>query len=120
MEQITVGRIPELLARIVKELEVFDGWLTLQTEPILNGTIGPSDDWIDIYELRRLIPGEPRLTTVRSWMYSQSIPHYHSGGTPMFRRQEIEKWVKRAQRFGIGDFFTKKRKYRDADTETEP
>ena len=48
MEQITVARIPEVLAKIVKELEVIDGWLTLQTEPILNGTIGPREDWIDI------------------------------------------------------------------------
>ena len=32
MDQITVARIPELLARIVKELEVIDGWLTLKTE----------------------------------------------------------------------------------------
>ena len=113
MDQITVARIPDLLARIVKELEVIDGWLTLKTEPILNGTIGPREDWIDIYELRRMIPGEPKLETVRSWMYFQGIPHNHSGGTPMFRRQEIEKWVERAQRFGIGDYFTKKRKYRE-------
>ena len=113
MDQITVARIPELLARIVKELEVIDGWLTLKTEPILNGTIGPREDWIDIYELRRMIPGGPKIETVRSWMYFQGIPHYHSGGTPMFRRQEIEKLVERAQRFGIGDYFTKKRKYRE-------
>ena len=113
MEQITVARIPEVLAKIVKELEVIDGWLTLQTEPILNGTLGPREDWIDIYELRRMIPGEPKLETVRSWMYSQGIPHYHSGGILMFRRQEITTWLERAQRLGIGDFFTKKRRFRD-------
>ena len=119
MDQITVARIPELLARIVKELEVIDGWLTLKTEPILNGTIGPREDWIDIYEVRRMIPGEPKLETVRSWMYFQGIPHYKSGGTLMFRRQEIKLWLDRAQRFGIGDFFTKKRRYRDLDPDQD-
>ncbi len=113
MMKIDVAMIPEVLAGIVKELEVIDGWLTLQTEPILNGSIGSPDDWIDIYELRRMVPGDPKLETVRSWMYFQGIPHYKSGGTPMFRRQEVEAWLERAQRDGIGDFFTKKRKYRD-------
>ena len=113
MKQINVALIPEVLAGIVKQLEVIDGWLTLQTEPILNGTIGSPEDWIDIYELRRMIPGDPKLETVRSWMYFQGIPHYKSGGTLMFRRQEVKVWLKRAQRYGIGDYFTNKRKHRD-------
>lgn len=49
MEKINVARIPEVLGRIVMELEAIDGWLTLKTEPVLNGTIGPGEDWIDIY-----------------------------------------------------------------------
>jgi hypothetical protein len=43
-------------------------WLTLKTEPVLNGTIGPQEDWIDIYELRRMIPGDPKIELVRSWL----------------------------------------------------
>lgn len=74
--RINVAMIPEVLVRIVKQLEIIDGWLTLQTEPVLNGTIGSPEDWIDIYELRRMIPGDPKLETVRSWMYFQGIPHY--------------------------------------------
>lgn len=49
MKQINVAMIPEVLAGIVKQLEVIDGWLSLKTEPVLNGTIGPHEDWIDIY-----------------------------------------------------------------------
>lgn len=113
MKQINVAMIPEVLAGIVKQLEVIDGWLTLQTEPILNGTIGSPEDWINIYELKRMIPGSPKLETVRSWIYFQGFPHYKSGGILMFRRQEVKVWLERAQRHGIGDFFTKKRKYRD-------
>ena len=116
MERIDVAMIPEVIASIVKELEVIDGWLTLQTEPIINGSIGPLEDWIDIHQLRRMIPGNPKLETVRSWMYYQGLPYYKSGGTAMFRRQEIAAWVERAQRLGIGDFFTKKRRYREIDT----
>ena len=97
MKQINVAMIPEVLAGIVKQLEVIDGWLSLKTEPVLNGTIGPHEDWIDIYELRRLIPGSPKLETVRSWLYFHGIPHYKS------------------QRYGIGDYWTKKRKYREEE-----
>ena len=113
MMKIDVAMIPEVLARIVKELEVIDCWLTLQTEPILNGTIGSPDDWMNIYELKRMIPGNPKLGTVRSWIYFQGIPHYKSGGTLLFRRQDVNAWLERAQRLGIGDFFTKKHLYRE-------
>ena len=41
MEQINVAMIPAVLAGIVNQLEAIDGWLTLKTEPVLNGTIGP-------------------------------------------------------------------------------
>ena len=115
MEQISVAMIPEVLGRIVRELEVIDQWLTLKTEPILNGTIGPSEDWMDIHELRNRIPGNPKLETVRSWMYFQGIPHYKSGRTTLFRRQEIEAWIERSQKYGLGDFWTKKRKYKEAN-----
>ena len=103
MEQINVAMIPAVLAGIVKQLEAIDGWLTLKTEPVLNGTIGPQEDWIDIYELRRMIPGDPKIELVRSWLYFHGIPHYKSGRITLFRRQEIEAWIERAQRYGNGD-----------------
>ena len=81
MEQINVAMIPAVLAGIVKQLEAIDGWLTLKTEPVLNVTIGPQEDWIDIYELRRMIPGDPKIELVRSWLYFHGIPHYKSGRT---------------------------------------
>lgn len=113
MEQINVAMIPEVLAEIVRQLEVIDQWLTLKTEPVLNGTLGPQEDWIDIYELRRMIPGNPKIELVRSWLYFHGIPHYKYGQTALFRRQEIEAWIERAQRYDNGDFWTKKRKYRE-------
>lgn len=113
MEQINVAMIPKVLAEIVRQLEVIDQWLTLKTEPVLNGTLGPQEDWIDIYELRRMIPGNPKIELVRSWLYFHGIPHYKYGQTALFRRQEIEAWIERAQRYGNGDFWTKKRKYRE-------
>ena len=113
MEQINVAMIPAVLAGIVKQLEAIDGWLTLKTEPVLNGTIGPQEDWIDIYELRRMIPGDPKIELVRSWLYFHGIPHYKSGRTTLFRRQEIEAWIERSQKYGLGDFWTKKRMYKE-------
>lgn len=86
---------------------------TVEVEPILNGAIGPQEDWIDIYELRRMIPGDPKIELVRSWLYFHGIPHYKSGRTTLFRRQEIEAWIERSQKYGLGDFWTKKRKYKD-------
>lgn len=115
MEQINVAMIPEVLAGIVRQLEVIDQWLTLKTEPVLNGTLGSQEDWIDIYELRRMIPGNPKIELVRSWLYFHGIPHYKSGQTALFRRQEIEAWIERVQRYGNGDFWTKKRKYKEQD-----
>lgn len=115
MEQINVAMIPAVLAGIVKQLEAIDGWLTLKTEPVLNGTIGPQEDWIDIYQLRRMIPGDPKIELVRSWLYFHGIPHYKSGRTTLFRRQEIDAWIERSQRYGHGDFWTKKRKYKDRE-----
>ena len=113
MEKINVAMIPAVLAGIVKQLEAIDGWLTLKTEPVLNGTIGPQEDWIDIYELRRMISGDPKIELVRSWLYFHGIPHYKSGRTTLFRRQEIEAWIERSQKYGLGDFWTKKRKYKE-------
>ena len=107
MEQINVAMIPAVLAGIVNQLEAIDGWLALKTEPVLNGTIGPQEDWIDIYELRRMIPGDPKIELVRSWLYFHGIPLYKSGRTTLFRRQEIEAWIERSQRYGLGDVWTK-------------
>lgn len=36
--------LDELLATIDQELEAIDGWLTLKTEPVQNGTLGPGED----------------------------------------------------------------------------
>lgn len=94
-------------------MEAIDGWLTLKSEPVLNGTIGPQEDWIDIYELRRMIPGDPKIELVRSWLYFHGIPHYKSGRTTLFRSQEIEAWIERSQRYGLGDFWAKKRMYKE-------
>ena len=82
-------------------------------ETINHGTIGPQEDWIDIYELRRMIPGNPKIELVRSWLYFHGIPHYKSGRTSLFRRQEVEEWIEWSQRYGLGDFWTKKRKYKE-------
>ena len=108
MEQINVAMIPAVLAGIVKQLEAIDGWLTLKTEPVLNSTIGPQEDWIDIFELRRMIPGDPKIELVRSWLYFHGIPHYKSGRTTLFRRQKIEAWIERSQKYGLGEFWTMK------------
>ena len=113
MEQINVAMIPAVLACIVKQLEAIDGWLTLKTEPVLNGTIGPQEDWIDIYELRRMIPGDPKIELVRSWLYFHGIPQNKSGRTTLYRRQEIEAWIVRSQKYGLGDFWAKKRMYKE-------
>ena len=94
-------------------MEAIDGWLTLKSEPVLNGTIGPQEDWIDIYELRRMIPGDPKIELVRSWLYFHGIPHYKSGRTTLFRSQEIEAWIERSQRYGLGDFWTKEWMYKE-------
>ena len=77
-----VAMIPAVLAGIVKQLEAIDGWLTLKTEPVLNGTIGLQEDWIDIYELRRMIPGDPKIELVRSWLYFHGIPTTSPAGLP--------------------------------------
>lgn len=42
------------------------GWLSMKTEPVLNGAIGPGEDWIDIHEVRAMIPGYPKMNLVRS------------------------------------------------------
>ena len=69
---------------------VIGKWLTLKTEPALNGTLGPREDWIDIDELLRMITGNPKIELVRSWLYFHGIPRYKSGQTAIFRHQEIE------------------------------
>ena len=74
-----------------------------------------SEDWIDIYELRRMIPGDPKIELVRSWLYFHGFLHYISGWTTIFHRQEVEDWIERSQKYGLGDFWTKKRKYREKD-----
>jgi len=82
MEQVNVAMIPAVLAGIVKQLEAIDGWLTLKTEPVLNGTIGPQEDWIDIYELLRMIPGDPKIELVRSCSTSTASPATSLAGLP--------------------------------------
>lgn len=113
MERINTAVIPEILARIVKELELINRWLDLRMGPENDEAIGKQEEWLNIYELCNMIPGRPRITTLRGWMYSEKIPYYISGGTPVFRKKEIEAWIPRAMRYGIGDFFTRSRKYRE-------
>ena len=113
MERINTAVIPEILARIVKELELINRRLDLRMGPENDEAIGKQEEWLNIYELCNMIPGHPRITTLRGWMYSEKIPYHMSGGTPVFRKKEIEAWIPRAMRYGIGDFFTRSRKYRE-------
>ena len=72
-----------------------------------------SPELITVKDLGRYLPSHPKQSTVYSWVNDNTIPHYKSGKTVLFRRQEIEAWVERAQKYGSGDYWTKKRKYRD-------
>ena len=108
MKKVSVAMIPEVLGTIVQELELLDAWLTMKTEPILNGTIGPEDEWMLSY-----IPGNPKRPTVMGWLYTYGIPHYKISSTLLFRRSEIDAWLVRAVKYGYGDYFTKKRAFKD-------
>ena len=66
MEQINVAMIPAVLAGIVKQLEAIDGWLTLKTEPVLNGTIGPQEDWIGSTSTASPTTSSSRPTLIRN------------------------------------------------------
>ena len=110
---IPSDNMPEL--KNVKDLDFIDSWLTLKKEPVLNGTLGPKDDWIDIHEVRAMIPGYPKMNLVRSWIYVPGIPHYRTGKMLIFRRQEIEEWIEWQQKHGTGDYWTKKRKYKEEE-----
>lgn len=113
MGKVNVAMIPEVIAQIVKELEMLDAWLTMKTEPILNGTLGPEDEWMTVSDLLRYIPGNPKRPTVMNWLYTYGIPHYKSGKTLLFRRSEIDAWLVRAVKYEYGDYFTKKRAFKD-------
>lgn len=89
MEKINVAMIPAVLAGIVKQLEAIDGWLTLKTEPVLNGTIGPQEDWIDIYELRRMIPGNPKLNWCAAGCISTAYPTTSPAGLPYYAAKKL-------------------------------
>ena len=74
MKQINVAMIPKIFANIVKELELIDEWLDLRIGLEKDDAIGKQEEWLNIYELCNMIPGRPRITTVRGWMYSEKIP----------------------------------------------
>ena len=40
-------------------------------------------------------------------------PHYRTGKTLLFRRSEIDAWLVRAVKYEYGDYFTKKRAFKD-------
>lgn len=77
MERINTAVIPEILARIVKELELINRWLDLRMGPENDEAIGKQEEWLNIYELCNMIPGRPRITTLRGWMYSEKNPLLH-------------------------------------------
>ena len=113
MKTVTVAMIPEVLGTIVQELELLDAWLTMKTEPILNGTLGPDEEWMTLSDLLRYIPGNPKKPTVMNWLYTYGIPHYRTGKTLLFRRSEIDAWLVRAVKYEYGDYFTKKRAFKN-------
>lgn len=76
----------------------------------------PADDTpelMTVKDLGRYLPSHPKPSTVYGWVNDNTIPHYKSGQTALFRRQGIEAWIERAQRYGNGDFWTKKRQKTD-------
>ena len=76
--------------------------------------VGVTVDELVAYKGKKaMIPFEDRIELVRSWLYFHGIPHYKSGRTTLFRRQEIEAWIERSQKYGLGDFWTKKRMYKE-------
>lgn len=52
------------------------------------------DDLMDIFELRDYLPGNPKLNTVRGWMYFQQVPNYKVGQRVYFSKKAINKWIR--------------------------
>ena len=78
MKQINVAMIPEILAKIVKELELIDEWLDLRIGSEKDDAIDKQEEWLNIYELCNMLPGRPRVPTVRGWMAGCTLKKSHT------------------------------------------
>ena len=76
MERVNTAVIPEILARIVKELELINRWLDLRMGPENDEAIGKQEEWLNIYELCNMIPGRDVLRTM------VTVPASDPAGSP--------------------------------------
>lgn len=94
MDTITVAQLPEYLARIVVMLRKVDSNLDRCLQEEEEAELPDEDDLMDIFQLRDYLPGNPKLGTVRGWMYYQQVPNYKFGKRVYFSKKAINKWIR--------------------------
>lgn len=73
-----------------------------------------TDRWMTIKELVDYLPGKPAIQTIYHKVAEREIPHVKEMGKLMFRKSEIDEWLKNKKRKTVAEV------YADAGSNLKP
>lgn len=58
----------------------------------------PEPEYFTIDQLREYLPQKPAKQTVYQWVHFKQIPYHKRGKSVLFRRIEIDEWIRQTRR----------------------
>lgn len=101
MAEITYSfdAMPKILADIAQRLEVMERKIdALQSVPRED-----ADAWLNLKDLCNYLPNHPAEQTVYGWTSTHFIPYHKKGKSIVFRKSEIDEWLRNDKRKSMGD-----------------
>lgn len=90
MEHLTFDQLPKAVSELNEKL---DKLISLQDQPKEE-----PDKYLSLNQLINYLPEKPARQTVYGWVNSRKIPYHKEGKQLLFRKSEIDQWLRNGRR----------------------
>ena len=99
LQNLTFEQLPQAVAALINEVKEMKS--LLQTKQQV--AVEPADQWFNLEELCAYLPDRPAKQTVYGWIGQHIIPYHKKGKSIVFRKSEIDEWLRNGKRKSLGD-----------------
>ncbi|MDR2511712.1 MAG: helix-turn-helix domain-containing protein [Bacteroidales bacterium] len=92
-EELSFNDVPKAVAHLIRKVEKIETLLSTEQSAQSEG-----DQWFNLDDLCKYHPDHPAKPTVYAWIGQRSIPYHKKGKKLMFRKSEIDSWLKEGRR----------------------
>ena len=93
-KNVSFNDMPQLMAVMYAKLTELDE----KVDRLLPGKQQDEQEWLSVSSLIEYLPTHPAEQTIYGWTSTRKIPYYKRGKSILFKKEEIDQWLKDSPR----------------------